>query len=154
MNSIYLVGQISPKYQETYLWRERVHNEFNENENFSIIDPCKNPFNKKMLDQKTYAINNSLREGGIDVLVPKDYTFVRNSNIAIVNLNHYDVIKPMIGSFFELAWYYSHPHKTVIAFCKDLNEYQCQHPFVKQSVTAWCNNEIEACDLIKYYFEQ
>ena len=72
--------------------------------------------------------------------------------MAVVNMNHYDVNKPMLGSFFELGWYYTMPEKTVIGFAKDLNDYQVQHPFVQQAVTVWCGDEYEAADIINGYF--
>ena len=152
MNAIYLVGQISPKFPETYKWREYVEEYFSSYEEFEIINPCKNNFNKELLEKNSYAITGKNRARGLDLLVPKDYQFVQRSNIAIVNMNHYDLNKPMIGSFYELAWYYLKPSKAVIAFADDFNSYTCQHPFVKQSVTTWCDNVIDACEITKYYF--
>jgi len=150
METIYLVGQISPKFEETYLWRKKVTEELKGK--FNIIDPCSNNFNSKLLEDKKYAVNGNSREFGIDVLVPKDLTSVLRSDIAIVNLNQYDPSKPLLGSFFELAWYYMYPEKTVIGFAKDLNDYKCQHPFVQQAVNAWCHDEEQVCYLVEKYF--
>jgi len=113
MESIYLVGQISPKYKETYLWRKRVTEKLMGR--FNIIDPCSNPFNKNSLKEKEYAITKTNKEFGLDLIVPKDLTSVQKSSIAIVNMNHYDLSKPMIGSFFELSWLFMYPEKSVIA---------------------------------------
>ncbi len=74
------------------------------------------------------------------------------SSLAIVNMNQYDLDKPLLGSFFELAWYFLHPEKAVIAFADDLNDYQCQHPFVQQSVNSWARDVDEACYLVEKYF--
>lgn len=150
METIYLVGQISPKYEETYLWRKRVTEKVRGN--FKIIDPCSNPFNKNGLKEKEYAINSKGREFGLDLLVPKDFTYVQRSTIGLVNMNHYDPAKPLLGSFFELAWYFTFPQKAVIAFAEDLNRYECQHPFVKCAVNTWCNTEEEAVALLYKYF--
>jgi nucleoside 2-deoxyribosyltransferase len=151
--TIYLVGQISPKFEETYQWRRNVkENLFQYKNILEIIDPCSNQFNEKVLEKKRYAVTKEKRSFGIDVLVPKDYTFCKRSDIAIVNMNQYDSNKPLIGSFFELAWYYTMPEKAVIGFADDLNSYACQHPFVKKAVSAWCKNEEEACYLIEKYF--
>ena len=49
---IYLVGQISPKFEETYNWRKRIINEFEGRDDIKFIDPCANPFNKKVLEKK------------------------------------------------------------------------------------------------------
>lgn len=149
--TIYLVGQISPKYEITYQWRRDVIERLSSPE-FKIIDPCSNMFNKNVLKEKRYAIGEHSREIGLDVLVPKDLTFVLKSDIAIVNLNQYDPDKELIGSYFELSWLYLHPEKTVIAYADNLNSYNCQHPFVQQSVHTWCKNLDEVCYIIEKYF--
>ena len=150
--TIYLVGQISPKYDITYLWRKFVREYFQHDESKYIIDPCANPFNKKNLEGGEYAVQRTKSTFGINLLPSKDLTYVKRSNIAIVNMNQYDKNKPLLGSYFELAWYYMHPEKSVIAFSDDLDDFQCKHPFVQQAVTVWCNNAEEACDLVNEYF--
>jgi hypothetical protein len=152
MELIYLVGQISPKFEVTYQWRRDIKNHFISEPSIQFIDPCANPFNKKVLEEKEYAISKERRISAIDVLPPKDYTFCRRSSMAIVNMNHYDKDKPMLGSFFELGWYFTMPEKTVIGFADDLNDYQVQHPFVQQAVTTWVHNWKEACYIVEKYF--
>ena len=152
MELIYLVGQISPKFEVTYQWRRNMIEQFLAIPEIEFINPCANPFNKKVLEEKEYAVSRKRRVNAIDVLPAKDYTFCKRSSMAVVNMNHYDVAKPMLGSFFELSWYYTMPEKTVIGFAKDLNDYQVQHPFVQQAVTTWCHNEIEAAAIIEKYF--
>ena len=86
----YLVGQISPKFEETYQWREYVRKEMmGYDDEIGFIDPCANPFNQKVLKQKRYAVDtvNHKRSFGIDVLPHKDYTFVLESDMAIVNMS-------------------------------------------------------------------
>ena len=149
----YLVGQISPKFSITYEWREYVVNEMEMwADEIEFINPCANPFNQKVLKQERYAVTKHKRSFGIDVLPHKDLTFVLESHIALVNMNQYDPDKPLLGSFFELAWYFLHPEKTVIGFADDLNSYLCQHPFVQGAVSTWCQDETEAVYLIKKYF--
>jgi len=149
---IYLVGQISPKIKETYEWRRKIINHFLPSEGIDFIDPCNNRFNNKLLSTQEYAVGKEKRVDAIDVLPSKDYTYCKRSTMAVVNMNHYDKNKPMLGSFFELGWYYGMPEKTVIGFAEDLNDYQIQHPFVQQAVTVWCKNEVEAAHIIKEYF--
>ena len=149
---IYLVGQISPKYVATYQWRQTVMNRFKNEPQIQFINPCDNPFNQKVLQEKEYAVSRERRVDAIDVLPPKDYTFCKRSSMAIVNMNHYDTAKPMLGTYFELGWYYTMPEKTVIGFAKDLGDYQVQHPFVQQAVTTWCNDEYEAAAILNQYF--
>jgi len=152
MELIYLVGQISPKFEETYLWRRELEYRFAGREDIQFINPCDNPFNQKVLEEKEYAVSRERRVNGINVLPAKDYTFCKRSSMAIVNMNHYDTDKPMLGSFFELGWYFTMPEKTVIGFADDLNDYQIQHPFVQQAVTTWCNNVVKAALILEKYF--
>jgi len=150
---IYLVGQISPKYPITYEWRTNVENELAERKDIEIINPCANPFNEKLVKEGRYAVTKEKSSFGIEVLPAKDYTFCRRSSLAIVNMNQYDPAKPLLGSFFELAWYFTMPEKAVIAFANDPTEYICQHPFVKQAVTVWVRDEYEACYIVNKYFQ-
>jgi hypothetical protein len=83
MTTIYLVGQISPKFPITYEWRENVIESLN-HENIEIINPCANSFNSEVLAQKKYAINGVDRYFGLDVLPPKDLTYVQRSDIGMV----------------------------------------------------------------------
>jgi len=150
---IYLVGQISPKYEITYQWRIDVTERLQTYKNIEIIDPCVNSFNENILKEKTYAIGSAgERAVGINVLPSKDLTYVKRANIAIVNLNQYDPNKELLGSYFEMSWLYLHPEKTVIAFADNLFSYNCQHPFVTQTVDTWCHDEQEACRVIENYF--
>jgi len=153
---IYLVGQISVDEPETYKWRELVREHFKNYDCFNIIDPCNNAFNQTMLgkykhiDAKRQQV---YKENGIDVLVSKDYSFVKKSTIAIADLNIYDPKKAIIGSFYELAWYFLHPEKTVIGVFSGDESLHTAHPFVKASVTTWVKSHKEACELIKFYFK-
>lgn len=149
---IYLVGQISPKFPETYNWRTRVIKELEDCPSVGFINPCDNAFNSKLVKESRYAIYEGKRSFGIDVLPSKDLTFCKDSNLAIANMNQYDPDKPLLGSFFELAWYYMMPEKTVIGVASDVNSYICQHPFVQQAVTTWVRDEHEACYVVRKYF--
>jgi nucleoside 2-deoxyribosyltransferase len=149
----YLVGQISPKFDITYTWRKHVRDEMKEFEDqIGFIDPCANSFNKKVLEKKSYAVTEQKRSFGIDVLPHKDLTFVLESDMAIVDLNQYDPNKPLLGSFFELAWYFMNPQKTVIGYAENLNSYLCQHPFVQGAVSTWVRDTDEAIYILKKYF--
>lgn len=150
---IYLVGQISPKFQVTYQWRTNIENQFTDRTDIKFINPCSNPFNEKVLKEGRYAVTPEKRSFGIDVLPSKDYTFCKRSSMAIANMNQYDPDKPLLGSFFELAWYYTMPEKTVIGFAEDLNSYLCQHPFVQKAVTTWATDWDQACYIVRKYFE-
>ena len=154
--SVYLVGQISVDGERSYKWRKNVRRVFGANENWEIIDPCNNGFNRSVLanhggDQHRIKV---YKTAGIDLLVPKDYSYVSRSTMAMANMNHYDPKKPIIGSAFELAWYWQ-MQKTVIGiFDGDPTEdVHCNHPFVKAAVTTWVKDEWEACEVAVHYFQ-
>lgn len=67
-------------------------------------------------------------------------------------MNQYDPDKPLLGSFFELAWYFDSPEKAVVGFADNMDDYLVQHPFVQQAVTVWCETVEEACYYIGKYF--
>lgn len=155
---IYLIGQISVDKPESYEWRKNVRRVFGTNGNFEIIDPCNNGFNQAVLanaggDPKRLKV---YKTRGTELLVPKDYSYVRRSTMAFANMNHYDIRKPIIGTFFELSWYYQSPEKTVIGiFDGDpKNDVNCNHPFVRQAVDIWVKDEWVASKLAKHYYEE
>jgi len=152
MELFYLVGQISPKFPESYDWRNWMEEEFADEPAINFINPCRNNFNKKVLEEKRYAVTKDKRSFGIDVLPPKDRAFVERSAGCIVNLNQYDPSKELLGTYYEMAWYFDSPSKTVIGFADDLNSYPCQHPFVKQTVHCWCENKEQAAYVLQKYF--
>jgi len=155
--NIYLIGQITSD-PETYEWRRRIRKRFEEHEKFRFFDPCNNMFSKSVLKSskgnvesfKSLAAWNTFSS----ILVPRDMSFVLSSDGAIVNLNLYTKDKPLLGTFFELAWLKINPEKTVIGiFDGDPKEnFICQHPFVKSTVHAWVKNDSQACDLLEEFF--
>jgi hypothetical protein len=154
---IYLVGQISVDRPETYAWRQRVIDYFKDYPQFEIINPCNNSFNKNIIDMagKDIYRKEAYKTRGIELLVPKDYSYVERSTMCIVNMNHYDIDKPIIGSFFELAWYYTMPSKVVVGIFNGdpSTNINTNHPFTKAAVNVWVQNEIEAAKLLRYYYE-
>ena len=102
---IYLVGQISIKAEETYKWRERFIVYLTEKgyvpDKLKIIDPCNTEWNQTILEAE-YKTEPYLMKGAA-LLPTKDYNYVKRSTILICNLNQYDIGKPLLGSFFEIA---------------------------------------------------
>jgi len=91
----------------------------------------------------------------VKVFTMKDCNWVYNmSDIGVVNLNQYDVSKPLIGTIYELAWYYLCPHKTVFGIFDGhpANDKLAGHPFVQSTVHVWLPNEKEAFNaIVKMY---
>jgi hypothetical protein len=154
---IYLVGQISVEAPESYKWRDRVIEYFKDYPQFSLINPCDNSFNTniKGMNGKNVYSTKIFQTKGIELLVPKDYSYVERSTMCIANLNQYDAKKPILGSFFELAWYYTMPSKVVVGiFTGDpTTNIHANHPFTRAAVNVWVQNEIEAAEILRYYYE-
>lgn len=158
---IYLIGQISVEKEITYQWRQEVRDFFKHSDCFEMIDPCDNEFNKEAInfngekgkDPKRLKI---YKTKGVGLIVPKDHSYVIRSTGCLANMNHYDKRKPMIGTMFELAWYYQNPEKCVIGiFDGDpTNNVYCNHPFVKATVNEWCTDHIEAAQLLRNYYKR
>lgn len=155
---MYLVGQIAAN-RETYIWRSWVSDYFKNSEHIEIIDPCNNKSAREWMENALSA-NTDPREmitwdQYSNLIVGKDLDSVLQSDIGLVNLNHYVPERPLIGSFFELGCYYMNPEKTVIGiFDGSPNEdLTCWHPFVRQTVDVWTKNVRQACELIDYFFE-
>ena len=158
MYTVYLVGQITAD-PLTYEWRKEVEDYFEMNKYVKIINPCNSVFNQKALDNDDTEENGyskkSFRERGIALLPHKDREYVKKSNIAFVNLNMYSPEKPIIGSFFELAWYFDAPEKMVIGiFDGDpTKDFQCHHPFVKSTIHVWVKDTSKACKLLERFMD-
>jgi len=160
MYTIYLIGQIS-KDPETYAWRKRVQKYFGEHSAVEIISPTDSPFNSGVLEKAQNGGNenglpmDTYKTKGIRILPAKDMNYVYKSNFAIADLNHYAVEKPILGTYFELAWYLANPDKVVIGiFDGDpMSDKQTSHPFVQAAVTAWVKDDQEACVLADYYMD-
>ena len=149
----------------TYRWRQEVREFFNPNflinNNFEMIDPCDNEFNKQAMnfDPKNHMDPHRLKiykTKGIGLIVPKDRSYVARSTGCIANMNHYDKKKKMIGTLFELAWYYDNPEKCVIGvFDGDpTTDEHCNHPFVAETVDVWCQDHMEAAQLLRDYYNR
>lgn len=154
--SIYLIGQISIDAPITYEWRKNVRRSFAGNPEWEVIDPCNNGFNQTVLANAGKDIHRKVvyKTQGIELLVPKDYSYVARSTMGFCNMNQYDPNKAIIGTCFELAWYFQ-MQKSVIGIYDGNPEedLHCNHPFVKSAVTTWVKNEWEACELALHYFQ-
>lgn len=149
MEIIYLIGQISPKKEETYLWRQQFRKDFSELEKqgiVEIIDPCQTEWNK---DNNRNIIWDF--EKGTNLFVPKDRNCVERSTIGVYNSIHYDQDKPFIGTHFELAWYYDSPKKAVIGIKDKTKTPYTEHPFILQAVNVWVDSLEECIQTIKHF---
>ena len=151
--TIYLIGQISSVATESYSWRRKVRDFFDDLEGFNIIDPCHNAFNRSVQLESTVR-EKVYETDGVDLIVPKDRMAVKESSMCFANFHRYDTSKALIGTMFELAWYADSPDKAVIGIFNGdhmADEY-CRHPFVRNAVHTWVKTEIDACKLAIRYF--
>jgi hypothetical protein len=154
---IYLAGQISDDFPETFEWRNRFKEEFKPPYDLSfpdkykdllIVDPYETEYGKAQ-DKSTY------NKVGRQVFPALDYDSVKRSTIGVININHYDKSIPLLGTLYECGWYYTMPDKIKIGiFDPDLCDcisdfYQRNHPFIEQTMTLWVKDEIEAADIVK-----
>ena len=61
----------------------------------------------------------------------------------------------MIGTLFELAWYMTRPHKTVIGLLEEgtvTTDPYAAHPFVAEAVHVWTKSVKEACKMVEMFF--
>jgi hypothetical protein len=156
--TLYLAGQISSN-PSTYQWRARVRDYYRTNPFIRVIDPCSSEFNLQVLSNgdpngKGYS-EKSLVEKGINLLPFKDRGYVKESNVLFFDLNIYSPQKPSIGTFFELAWAFDDPSKIIIGILRgDLKEsWLFNHPFIKNSIQEWVENEMEACVLLDRFMD-
>jgi nucleoside 2-deoxyribosyltransferase len=153
--NVYLVGQITAN-PSTFEWRIDVET-FLRAERFKILNPCSFVFAEELLkkcnnDNSAFKMLAYINKKA-PIIPHRDYNMVLLSDIAIANMNIITPEKPMLGSFFELAWYFAHPEKTVIGIASDRkNMFHCNHPFVTETVKVWVKNHIEATELIKEMF--
>ena len=156
MYTLYLVGQITAD-PITYTWREAVDEYFQYNDCVEIINPCNCSFNRSALknndgDSSGFS-KTAFKENGIVLLPHRDREYVRRSNVAFVNMNMYTPEKPILGSFFELAWYFDAPEKMVIGIFEGdyTKDFQCKHPFVDETIQTWVTSPLEACQLLERF---
>jgi len=143
MRYIYLMGQMSENAPETRKWRSECNSYIFKRANsyVRIIDPTVNKvsrlFYEKRMDDKA--------KNGCNLITPLDYQNVLDSDGGIFHARQFDQTRKIIGSFFELAWYYANPEKIVIGI---KGEYDIMnHPMVKATVHAWVDSPEEAIDM-------
>ena len=153
MQTIYLVGQMS-KESETYEWRFRFKRYITKFMNERMLEEkvkILNPFNNKRSVDYFFKDKECYTEEELLLIPPQDANYVKQSTIAIANMNHYSTEKPILGSYFELSLYcFMYPEKPVVGiFSGDRNkDYQCSHPFVNRAIHCWVEDEEQAAKLI------
>lgn len=155
----YLVGQITWD-AATWKWRENIENRARDYEgkyDIEVINPCNSIMHKnieKSREKHGDVVFHEYVTKAIrlkPLITVRDRYFVNYSNCCIANLELFDETRPMIGSFFELAWYYDSPEKIVIGIHPDPDNDKfgiVRHPFVMDTVHYIVKNEIDALEAL------
>ena len=146
---VYLAGTINT--QDDYFQRWRlVASAYLKNHGIMPLSP---------LAQKEVATS---KDGGITSNIPsedilfRDYTMVRSSHLILANLklvgdSGVKIEKPLVGTFFEMAWAW-HDKKPIIAVSEEDNYLFTKHPFLTGTITHRFNTLEEALHNISSYW--
>lgn len=148
-NTIYLVGQISERKQETVTWRRIFINYFiplkpKEKYNYYGWDD----YNSLCIIDPTGGEWETDKNPLYPIL---DRNYVEEANIIVYNSIQYDPEKPLIGSMFELAWAKEDPTKVVVGISDNKDNNYYIHPFIKSTVHKWFETEVSAAEYIQKY---
>jgi len=148
MKTIYLAGLISTEYPESLIWRGAAKRLLldladEHGKDVNVLDPLRGKGD----------LSRTSKDGGVTAdavftpgdIILRDFHDVLISDIILVNLNDFGSPRPMVGTFYELAWAWDHK-KLVVAVGG--NKLMRTHPFVVQSVTHYFDTAEEACRFI------
>lgn len=167
--TIYLAGQVTVSAINSFNWRDTVQNYFKYQREFEFVDPTKDLYNRtlfenlksksnsvqmKSFNQRILERIGSFQVKGLGILPQRDRQRVAQSQICVVNLHRFDPDIPLVGTFFELAWFFETPEKPVIGiFDGNIDQdIVADHPFVKKVVTEYVTGPLEACELIERFY--
>jgi nucleoside 2-deoxyribosyltransferase len=146
---VYLAGTITTEDPYFTEWRAKASEYLRAN---GIIPLS--PMAKKEL--------NTSNDGGITSSIPnsavfmRDHAMVKSAHILLVNLkvkgySGIPIKKPLIGSFFEMAWAWQY-QKPIIAVVEEDNYLYQNHPFITETITHKFSTLEEALENIVTYW--
>jgi nucleoside 2-deoxyribosyltransferase len=129
---VYLAGTINTNDDYFQRWRKEA-SAFLSNHGIMPLSP---------LAQKEVALST---DGGITSNIPsedilmRDYTMVRSAHLILANLKLVGdggsaITKPLIGTFFEMAWAWE-ARKPILAVVEPDNYLFMKHPFLYGTIT-------------------
>jgi len=148
MKTVYLIGTLSED-PATHIWRDEAVKLL---QGFNTINPAASIYDRKLLDKSDgdpKVFYKWTRKKVSEILLPKSFQSVIQSDILLANLAIEPVGRPMIGTIFEIAWAWQ-LNKPIIAI-KDDNFYS-QHPMVTKAVHALVDSVEEGCKIIVEFF--
>jgi hypothetical protein len=152
---IYLAGNISQD-PRTYEWREAIADLLKEEEEVSIVDPCRNRFNQGLRggwegkDGLAFA-KKAVRQSQ-HLLRPKDYQMIKGCNLMVVNLALSDPDKPMLGTIQELTWAHDIFYIPIIGITEGVENIYTMHSWINSILSAKAVTVNNAVTLIQKFF--
>jgi hypothetical protein len=133
---IYLCGyiggvQVIDKCSE---WRNKLINRYTPS-----MSGCECPLNITWMNPLEGKKVTTLGKNGLksniptNAIIQRDYQSVIKSDILIANLDNFGADRPLLGSWFEIAWAFD--HKIPIIVITD-NKLYSLHPFISYSAAA------------------
>lgn len=146
---VYLAGTITTEDHYFQEWRVKAADWLRKNN----IVPL-SPMAKKEI--------NASKDGGITSNIPnsaifmRDHAMVKSAHVLLCNLklvgyNGEQVKKPLIGTFFEMAWAWQY-QKPVVAVVEEENYLFNNHPFLTETITQKFPTLEEALECIAHYW--
>jgi len=148
MKTVYLVGALTED-PATHAWREEAIKLL---QGFNIINPAGSAYDRKLLDKADgdpKVFYKWVRKKASEILLPKSFQSVIQSDILLANLALEPVGRPIIGTIFEIAWAWQ-LGKPIIAIKGD--NFYSQHPMVTKAVHALVDSVEEGCKTIIEFF--
>lgn len=149
MKTIYLIGALSED-PATHQWRDEVILLLSDE--FNIINPAASIFDKELLKKSKEdpeEFYKWVKRKDSELLLPKSYLAVEQSDILFTNLAIEPVGRPIIGTICELSWGWA-LHKAIVAIRGD-NCYG-KYPMIIKMVHAFVDSVQEGCRVIKEFF--
>lgn len=149
---VYMCGQFTTDFPETFHWRDKAKRTLEATEVISAINP---------LHCSTESILKHGQQGGLydprisgPSVTRRDFISVSNSHLILVNPKKHGDRAP-IGSFFELGWAWER-HLPVVAFIDPKDEETTRlckyHPFLSDTISDTFPSLEDACEyIIRYY---
>lgn len=135
---IYLAGYIAGSViDECTSWRKKIREHYDTWPGGRYPISCMDPLNGERFSE----ISSDGNKGVIPshAIVHKDYRCVELADLVIANLNTFGQDRPMIGTFFELAWAYD--KRKPIVLITD-NESYINHPFLAYAAS-WIVSDVD-----------
>jgi len=151
MIKIYLAGYISgEKIEECIAWRKKIREHYDNwkgKEKYPIV----------WLDPLNGQILNSIDKEGLKSAIPskalimRDFNCIKKADIIIANLTTFGADRPLIGTFYELAWAW-YLKKITIIITDEI--YYKEHPFIKDTgIIMNSVDELLNSKIINYFYK-